>query len=146
MDNLPLKLSAIAGIFFLFSRGNKAKAVSKPKVSLDPKDQTRGYQIIDCNKVVIFDIDKALDYAYQQGVDFTTGQWEEVLFDKCIKPLTQGLGDFKFNMTKAAATGAVDIGKYDENKMLNLLQNLKDLAESNGLNTAKWVVEIPKKK
>lgn len=144
MDNLPIKLLAVAGVYLLFSK--KKTAPSASKVSLDPKDQSRGYQIINCQKVALFDIDLALDYAYQQGIDYPPDQWDEIIFDKCVKPLTQGLADFKFNMTKAAATGASESGNYDEEKLLNLLQSLKDQAESNGLNTSKWIVEIPKKK
>lgn len=146
MDSKVLAIIGAAGVAFLFSKGSKKSSVSKPKVSLSPKDIERGYQITGCSKVVIFDVDVALEYAYQQGQKHSPDKWDEVIFDNCIKPLTQGIADFKFNMSKAAATGAFDMGNYDEGKLLQLLQSIKDEAELNNLNTSKWIVEIIKKK
>lgn len=145
MSNLPLAILGAASAYFILTSSGGKKKSSTPtskKPSLKPEDIARGYQIINCKQIVIIDRDLALEYAYQKGIDVIPEKWEEVLFDKCVQPTTQDMADFKFNMLKSAVQGAVESGNMDKDKMLNFLQNFKNLAGSKGINTNKWVVEI----
>lgn len=172
MNNLLLLGALAAGyVYFTKPKTTTKKSTSKtePKVEVKtesiPKDailsigsKEIGYAIYDCNLLIIYDANKAYNYAAQLGSTVTEnlGQFDELLFGKCfedakdiagIKQLlnTKEKAIFVFNLLKYIVSGYVSIYLDQKDLLLELLQDIKTkLVDSLGFNASDFNVSLVK--
>lgn len=171
MNNLLL-LGALAAGYVYFTKpktttkkSTDAKAKVEVKTEPIPKDAVLsigskeiGYAIYDCNLLIIYDAQKAYNYAAQLGSTVTEnlGQFDELLFGKCfedakdivgIKQLlnTKEKAIFVFNLLKYIVSGYVSIYLDQKDLLLEMLQDIKTkLVDTLGFNASDFNVSLAK--
>jgi hypothetical protein len=156
MNNLLLLAALGAGYVYF----KKPKAVTKkstkpkvetpkaetPKVETPPKNgkvtsgsKDVGYEIYDCNKLIIYDNQKAYDYAFDLGANTKelNGQFDDIFFGKCFedpKDLTNLMkitenvdkAKFIFNLMKYALSGYATNHPDEKDDLLSTLNSIKN--------------------
>jgi len=156
MNNLLLLAALGAGYVYF----KKPKAVTKkstkpkvetpkaetPKVETPPKNgkvtsgsKDVGYEIYDCNKLIIYDNQKAYDYAFDLGANTKelNGQFDDIFFGKCFedpKDLTNLMkitenvdkAKFIFNLMKYALSGYATNHPDEKDNLLSTLKSIKN--------------------
>lgn len=97
---LPLLLGGGILAFFLMNK-KKSTTSSNSNESITSKIGSKeiGYEIINCNKVIIYDEQKAYAYAFTMGVaqgtknlgmdEWNTSEFEELLVGDCLEKIEQ---------------------------------------------------------
>ena len=86
MNKTLLIGGVIAGLYFF----NKKPVSKKTSKVFDTKpideSESKGYEIVNCEKLIIHDAPKAYEYAYNVGIGVNqmTLQIEELLFGECL--------------------------------------------------------------
>lgn len=154
MNNLLLLLGLAAGYVYVTKPKTatkkstttpKTEPKTEPKVEPIPKDAVLsvgskevGYAIYDCNLLIIYDAQKAYDYAAKLGAGITenNGQFDDLLFGKCfenakdligIKTLlnTKEKAVFAFNLLKNIISGYASIYLDEKAGLLETLYEIK---------------------
>ena len=150
--NLPLTLGGVAALYILLtSKKSSAQTKSPPNSKPKPSEaeSARGYKIVECKSVIIYDKLKTFDWAYQTGIDHPPEKWDDLLFDGCTKTpvkFNSTFSKFIFDMLIEASSGGVDSGKLEEGKMINKLNDFKDLSKQNGIDVSAWEVKLKTQK
>ncbi len=154
----PLILLGAGAWFLAKPKTNTEKATSSGK-GIVTGSKERGYIITNCN-LVIYDEQKAFDYAYSLGVEEAKkGKWNTPalkfnLFGDCLsndekgKQLmnTKEKALFIFNLHKFVSSGVVSIDESFTKDKLDSLTNLKTtIAKVLGIDTSDFKVELVKK-
>ena len=156
-----------SGILPLFALGIGAWFLSKPKTTQTESkskgivigSKERGYIITNCN-LVIYDKQKALDYAFNLGVsvdtsvDWNTKVLKFNLFGDCLSSEEKGKklitnkekALFVFDLLKFLNSGiSSNDQSFDETALLQLIQTKENIAKITGIDTSDFKVELVKK-
>jgi hypothetical protein len=150
MNNLLLLAALGAGyVYFTKPKTTTKKTTTtpktEPKIEPIPKDAVLsvgskevGYAIYDCNLLIIYDAQKAYNYAAKLGAGLTenNGQFDDLLFGKCfenakdligIKTLlnTKEKAVFAFNLLKNIISGYASIYLDEKAGLLETLYEIK---------------------
>lgn len=114
MNNLLLLLGLAAGYVYVTKpKTATKKSTITPKTETPPKNgklvagsKEIGYEIYDCNKLIIYNAQKAYDYAFELGLETEelNGQFDDILFGKCFENAKDDLSKVKqvFNSLEKA--------------------------------------------
>jgi hypothetical protein len=114
MNNLLLLGALAAGyVYFTKPKTTTKKTTTTPKTETPPKNgklvagsKEIGYEIYDCNKLIIYNSQKAYDYAFELGLETEelNGQFDDILFGKCFENAKDDLSKVKqvFNSLEKA--------------------------------------------
>lgn len=161
MNNLLL-LGALAAGYVYFTKPKTTTKKSSPKTETIPKDailsagsKEIGYEIYDCDKLVIYDAKKSYKYAFDLGttVKEDLGQFDDLLFGQCFENAkdivrlkkiinTSEKAVFVFNLFKNIISGYfLNHGEKDE--MIEKLQEIKNvLITTLGFDTSKFEIGL----
>ena len=144
-----------AGAWFL-AKPKKEPASNEKGIITGSKE--RGYIITNCN-LVIYDEQKAFDYAYAKGIEEAKkNEWNTAaikfnLFGDCLSPSkittvvnTRDNALFIFNLLKLYSSGVVSVNIAFSDDVLKNLSELKNLfGKLLNIDTSDFKVELVKK-
>jgi hypothetical protein len=146
MNNLLLLAALGAGyVYFTKPKTTTKKSTTTPKTEPPPKNgklvagsKEIGYEIYDCNKLIIYNTQKAYDYAFNLGLETEElyGQFDDILFGKCfedakdltlIKQTFNSLekAKFAFNLLKYAFSGYLANMPLMKDDIINHIKGIK---------------------
>lgn len=109
--------------------------------------QYPGYQIINCNSIVIQDIEKAYESVFKIGRQITSTEELNNIYtkvfgsDKCFEKLqyTGATAEFAYNLLAAAWAGAISVDQFSINPASKALDEMREEFENLGYSTKDWV-------
>lgn len=171
MNALPLLIGG--AIIFVVMQSKKSTSVPKSKeipkeeIPKDPKEEipkpkeyptvgskTIGYEIINCNSVIIYDAPTALNFAFNTGktlpkkYQYNSADLIKKLFGKCLINLSlkkdqSDEARFLFDLMKYGYSGIFLTVGGNESIVTNPLMLFKqELEEKFGIDTSKFVIEV----
>lgn len=136
-----LLIAGTAMLFFTSVKEQKSKNILSKFIKSFP-----GYEIINCTTINIKDLEKALKFAFDSGINNNSDKMYSILFgnDKCFESLDSdnvNTARFAYNLILYFGAGQVKANEVYQESVGEVLELIRNRAKKSGINTEQWFNE-----